>query len=58
MCSMNRCKLSRLPGEVTVPYRRGDIAPGTWNSILRQAGLIVISVGSDFEDARRQAGDI
>jgi predicted RNA binding protein YcfA (HicA-like mRNA interferase family) len=27
------------PGKVTVPYHRGDIAPGTLNSILKQAGL-------------------
>jgi len=29
------------PGTVTVPGRAGDDLPiGTWNSILRQAGLI------------------
>ena len=27
------------PGKVTVPSHKGDIAPGTLNSILRQAGL-------------------
>jgi len=26
-------------GKVTVPYHKGDIAPGTLNSILKQAGL-------------------
>ena len=26
-------------GKVTVPNHKGDIAPGTLNSILRQAGL-------------------
>ena len=26
-------------GKVTVPCHRGDIAPGTLNSILKQAGL-------------------
>ncbi|MGI6307065.1 MAG: type II toxin-antitoxin system HicA family toxin [Dethiobacteria bacterium] len=26
-------------GKVTVPAHRGDIAPGTLNSILKQAGL-------------------
>ena len=26
-------------GKVTVPVHRGDIAPGTLNSILKQAGL-------------------
>ncbi len=26
-------------GKVTVPHHRGDIAPGTLNSILKQAGL-------------------
>ncbi|MGL4942418.1 MAG: type II toxin-antitoxin system HicA family toxin [Thermoguttaceae bacterium] len=26
-------------GKVTVPHHNGDIAPGTLNSILRQAGL-------------------
>lgn len=29
----------RKPGKVTVPFHRGDIAPGTLSSILRQAGL-------------------
>lgn len=27
------------PGKVTIPYHSGDIAPGTLNSILKQAGL-------------------
>jgi predicted RNA binding protein YcfA (HicA-like mRNA interferase family) len=27
------------PGKVTVPNHKGDIAPGTLNSILKQAGL-------------------
>ncbi len=27
------------PGKVTVPNHRGDIAPGTLRSILKQAGL-------------------
>jgi predicted RNA binding protein YcfA (HicA-like mRNA interferase family) len=27
------------PGKVTVPSNKGDIAPGTLNSILKQAGL-------------------
>ncbi len=27
------------PGKVTVPDHRGDLAPGTLNSILKQAGL-------------------
>jgi predicted RNA binding protein YcfA (HicA-like mRNA interferase family) len=27
------------PGKVTVPNHTGDIAPGTLNSILKQAGL-------------------
>nr|WP_279388790.1 type II toxin-antitoxin system HicA family toxin [Hydrogenispora ethanolica] len=27
------------PGKVTVPNRKGDIAPGTLNSIFKQAGL-------------------
>lgn len=27
------------PGKVTVPKHKGDIAPGTLNSILKQAGL-------------------
>ncbi len=27
------------PGKVTVPNHRGDIAPGTLNSIIKQAGL-------------------
>jgi predicted RNA binding protein YcfA (HicA-like mRNA interferase family) len=27
------------PGKVTVPNHAGDIAPGTLNSILKQAGL-------------------
>lgn len=27
------------PGKVTVPAHSGDIAPGTLNSILKQAGL-------------------
>jgi len=27
------------PGTVTVPMHRGDLAKGTLNSILRQAGL-------------------
>jgi predicted RNA binding protein YcfA (HicA-like mRNA interferase family) len=26
-------------GKVTVPAHKGDLAPGTLNSILRQAGL-------------------
>jgi predicted RNA binding protein YcfA (HicA-like mRNA interferase family) len=26
-------------GKVTVPYHRGDIGPGTLNSIPKQAGL-------------------
>ncbi len=26
-------------GKVTVPQHKGDIAPGTLNSILKQAGL-------------------
>jgi len=26
-------------GKVTVPHHKGDIAPGTLNSILKQAGL-------------------
>jgi len=26
-------------GQVTVPVHKGDIAPGTLNSILKQAGL-------------------
>ena len=26
-------------GNVTVPSHKGDIAPGTFNSILKQAGL-------------------
>lgn len=27
------------PGKVTVPSHKGDIAPGTLNSILKQAGI-------------------
>lgn len=27
------------PGKVTVPIHAGDIAPGTLNKILKQAGL-------------------
>ena len=27
------------PGKVTVPYHKGDIKPGTLNSIIKQAGL-------------------
>lgn len=27
------------PGKVTVPMHSGDMAPGTLNSILKQAGL-------------------
>ena len=27
------------PGRVTLPFHSGDIAPGTLNSILKQAGL-------------------
>ena len=27
------------PGKVTVPHHKGDIAIGTVNSVLRQAGL-------------------
>ncbi len=27
------------PGRVTVPAHKGNIAPGTLNSILKQAGL-------------------
>ena len=32
-------KHSVKPGKVTVPCHKGDIAPGTLNSILKQAGL-------------------
>lgn len=32
-------KHSTKPGKVTVPNHKGDIAPGTLNSILKQAGL-------------------
>lgn len=32
-------KHSTKPGRVTVPAHKGDIAPGTLNSILKQAGL-------------------
>ena len=27
------------PGKVTVPMHNGDLKPGTYNSILKQAGL-------------------
>ena len=27
------------PGKVTIPNHKGDIPPGTLNSILKQAGL-------------------
>lgn len=27
------------PGKVTIPNHKGDLAPGTLNSILKQAGL-------------------
>mgnify|MGYP001017607271 FL=1 len=27
------------PGKVTVPNHKGDLAPGTLNSIFKQAGL-------------------
>lgn len=32
-------KHSMKPGKVTVPIHSGDIAPGTLNRILKQAGL-------------------
>ena len=32
-------KHSFKSGKVTVPNHKGDIAPGTLNSILKQAGL-------------------
>ncbi len=32
-------KHSTKTGKVTVPDHKGDIAPGTLNSILKQAGL-------------------
>ena len=32
-------KHPQKPGKVTVPNHRGDIAPGTLNSIKKQAGL-------------------
>lgn len=42
----NRTKGSHLqlkhptkPGKVTVPIHSGDLPPGTFNSILKQAGL-------------------
>ena len=27
------------PGKVTIPYKSGNLPPGTVNSILKQAGL-------------------
>lgn len=32
-------KHSTKPGRVTVPNHKGDVAPSTLNSILKQAGL-------------------
>jgi len=32
-------KHSTKPGKVTIPNHKGDLAPGTVNSILKQAGL-------------------